>query len=59
MVNTVSTSGHVGYGIKEFMCDTAADVQNLPVDIPAGSTAFVIATSEAYVINSQGSWIKI
>lgn len=52
MVNILSNSGHTGYGIKEFICDTVNDIQDLPVDVKPGSTAFVISTGTVYMINS-------
>ena len=58
---------------KEFICDTVSDIDNLPTnqydkqtykgnnkDICAtGSIAFVIATSEVYMLDSSGTWNKI
>ena len=53
-----SNDGNVAHGIKEFVCDTVEDLQTLP-QCKMGSTAFVIATSEIYMINSKGEWVKI
>lgn len=59
-INTSSTNGQIAYNIKEFICDTPTDLQNLPsVGIGAGSTAFVISTKELYMINSTGTWVKL
>lgn len=44
---------------REYVCDTASDVANLPSNVPAGSAALVIATGDVYVCNSQGTWIKL
>lgn len=44
---------------EHFVCDTAADIDNLPVTSPQGSTAFVIEDSTLWMINSQGEWIEI
>ena len=40
---------------REFVCDTVADVANLPECIP-GSTA-VVVTGEVYIVNAQGEWV--
>ena len=59
MVNLLSQSGHQGYGIKEYVLDTPADLDNLPVTDKMGSTAFIISTSQIYIINSKGEWKEI
>ena len=56
MISIISNSGHVAHGIKEFVLDTQNDLENLPVDIQAGSTAKVIETGISYILNSQGEW---
>lgn len=53
-------SGKLHYGVKHFVCDNAADVQDLPVtEVWAGSTAEVIATGEQYMFNTNSEWIKV
>lgn len=52
-------SGTTAYGIQHFICDTPDDIPNLSTAVAQGSTAFVISTSEKYMLNSQGQWIKI
>lgn len=42
MVNTMDKT--TSYGVQDYVCDTADDLTDLPTDVPAGSTAFVIAT---------------
>lgn len=59
MINLLSQSGHTTYGLKDFIIDTKADLDNLPVDVPAGCTAFCIEDSSAYMINSSGEWVEI
>lgn len=45
---------------KSFILDAEADLASLPTsNIPTGSTAFVIATSTVYMINSNGEWTSI
>ena len=45
--------------IQEFICDFETDINNLPIDIAAGSTAFVIENSSAYMLNNSKVWVKI
>lgn len=45
--------------IQEFICDFEIDINNLPIDIAAGSTAFVIENSSAYMLNNSKIWVKI
>lgn len=46
------------YNAKEFLCDYEADVANLPTDCGVGSIARVIETSNIYMFNGAGEWIK-
>lgn len=52
-------SGNTAYGIQRFICDSPDDIPNLDKTASQGSTAFIISTSDTYMINSQGQWIKI
>ena len=55
-----SNSGKWHYAIKRFVCDVAADVQDLPIDgVWPGSTAYVVDTCETYMFNGNKEWIKI
>ena len=50
------------YGLKQFVVDTESDVATLPTLDPTlvpGSTAFVIATSNTYMLNNKRSWVKL
>lgn len=59
MIAKMKTSGHTQYGVSEFIIDTPDDLDNLPINIPMGSTAFCISDSSVYMINSKGEWKKI
>lgn len=59
MINTTSTSGHTAYSLKDFVMDKKSDLQNLPVNVPMGSTAFCIEDGSVYMINSSGEWVEI
>ena len=54
--NTLSQSGHTGYGIKEFVVDTDEDIKTLPIDVPMGSAALVIDSGNVYMMDSQDNW---
>lgn len=58
MYTITANDGDVVHGIKEFTCDAVEDLAALP-QCKMGSTAFVIATSEIYMINSKGEWVKL
>ena len=59
MITKTSQSGHVTYGLQEFMIDTVDDLNHLPIDAPMGSTAFCIETSSVYVLNGKGEWKEV
>lgn len=48
----------ISYGIKELVCDTPEDIDNLPT-CAMGSTCLVISTAEVYMINSEKVWVKL
>lgn len=50
------------YGLKQFVVDTESDIATLPTldsMLVPGSTAFVIATSNTYMLNNKRSWVKL
>lgn len=59
MITSVSQSGHVKYGVQEFIIDTLADLDSLPLDVPMGSTAFCIENSTVYMLNGKKEWREI
>ena len=55
-----SQSGKKTYNLKELVVDTFSDIATINVNnLAIGSTAFVIDTSEYYMLNSKREWIKI
>ena len=42
---------------REFVCDTEADIANLP-ECMCGATALVISTGDIYIVNATGKWVK-
>ena len=59
MINYLSINGRQIYGITNYVMDTEADLENLPTNVPMGSTAFCIGNSTVYMINSEGKWVAI
>lgn len=51
-----SNSGHTAYGIKEYICDTNADIDLLPLDETPGCSALVIDSGDLYILNSKHEW---
>ena len=45
--------------VREYYCDTATDIQNLPSNAPFGSCALIIATGAVYIKNSLGNWVLL
>ena len=53
-------SRHSGY--REFFVDTDADIASLPSkadEIAWGAVAFVIASGNVYILNSEFNWVVI
>ena len=47
------------HGVVQYVADTSADIAQLPIYHTPGSTAFVIETSERYMLNNKRIWKKI
>lgn len=60
-INIIKQSGTFTYGVAELVVDTASDVSNLPIqpEVATGSSCFVIATGDVYMLNSTGNWVQI
>lgn len=59
MIILSSESGKTNYGRKEYTVDSFEDIENLPKDDPMGSYAFIISSSEVYMLNGDREWVKI
>lgn len=59
MIGLMKVNGRPVYDFKEFVADAEADVASLPKDCAMGSTCFVIATGEVYILNGEKVWVKI
>lgn len=58
-VNLAEGRRDVPYNYKSYVCDSVADVDDLPVDISAGSIAIAIAEAKKFMLNNQGEWLEI
>lgn len=60
MVNIMSKSGHTTYGLTEYVLDEEKEVNNLSVLDAPGSTAYVIATGNSYILSGGSrTWKKM
>ena len=60
MVNIGKNSNKLSYGLKHYILDVYEDFEELKLRyLKPGSTAFVIATSKNYILNSEYEWIEI
>lgn len=59
MVNYIEQSGKVQYNVVTLAVDTEADIATLSTDYAPGSTAFVIETSTAYMLNGEHIWKEL
>ena len=50
-------NGKPVYGIKNYVLDTTADLQKLPVSDTPGSTAFVVSEGKTYILNNSEQWV--
>ena len=55
----VKEGTRINYMYKEFYIDTVEDLANIDKNICCpGSVAYVIATSDVYILNNSKEWIK-
>lgn len=47
------------YKKNDFTCDTEEDLEKIIQYGKQGSTAFIIETSETYMLNGERQWIKV
>ena len=60
-INITKIANETAAYVTELVADTAADVSNLPVqpEVATGSTCFVIATGDVYMLKSTRTWVQI
>lgn len=60
MINIMSKSGHTTYGLTEYVLDEEKEVNNLSVLDAPGSTAYIIATGNSYILSGGSrTWKKM
>ena len=61
MVKLTKDGNKPGYGVKEYIADTAADVANLPNinETAPGSTCLVAGSADVYIMNASGNWVQL
>lgn len=60
MVSIRKNSNKLAYGLKHYILDEYTDFEELKLRyLKPGSTAFVIATSKNYILNTEYEWIEI
>lgn len=59
MFNIVTQNGNTAYGIKRYLCDTAADFEKLKTKETAtpGSIVFIAETGDSYILNNSGEYV--
>lgn len=58
MIQIVKRNNVFTYGIKEYVIDTAEELNNLPKDILMGSKVYIISTNQNFIKNGNGEWIE-
>lgn len=58
MFKMTKSDSEIQYGVKEFVCDTADDLKDLP-RCEMGSSAIVLSESAVYMKNGAGKWVKL
>jgi hypothetical protein len=60
LVNIASNDNKVAYGIKHFNLDVLADLDSIKKSaLTPGSTAFIIETSQYYMLNGSHEWKEV
>lgn len=60
MINIARNGNKKAYGIKHYNLDTVEELNELdPQRQVMGTTAFVISTSQYYMVNGSGEWKQI
>ena len=53
----VKQGGRVDYNYKEYYLDNESELSNIPIyDCAVGSVAYIIATQQVFILNSQKEW---
>ena len=60
MIRIRANGNRLAHGVKKFTVDTFAEIASIKLaSVAMGSTAFVISTSETYMLNGSKQWVKV
>jgi hypothetical protein len=62
LLNGIAISASRGkqvYDLQELIFDSMEDFANLPTDIAPGSTAFCVAESKSFMLNTKKVWVEL
>lgn len=60
MFSIYANGNKIAHGQKEFLVDELNDLLLIPTtNLTPGTTAFVIANSQTYMLNHNKQWIKV
>ena len=45
--------------VEEWIVDSEDDLKYMPLDVPFGSTAYVIDKSKVVILNGKGEWVDM
>lgn len=60
MISIYKQNDKVSAYVTEFICDTTADIANLPTEknkVYPGSAALVASTGDIYILNANRKWV--
>ena len=60
MVSIYKQNDKLATYVTEFICDTVADIANLPTEknkVYPGSAALVASTGDIYILNASRKWV--
>ncbi len=58
-ISIFSNGDITAYNVKHYIIDTIDDINKLSTNIHPGSTAFIVETSEYYMLNNKQNWQKV
>ena len=59
MYSLYANDDNITYGVKKFIIDTEANVEELPTNVKPGSSALVLSNSSIWVFGFDEKWSKI
>ena len=59
MIKILTNSGEVAYGVQRLLLDTPTDFAYIGNNYETGTTAFIISTSQNFMLNSEKQWVEI